>query len=87
MKCHARGCPPLKENSRVCHCAGCHRTFSSLTLFDSHQDWSQGWSSGVACKAPGELGLVRAANGVWWIPESLTALTEKVTRMNQARAA
>lgn len=87
MNCAQFGCPSPEPGSRACHCAGCHRTFSNLTLFDAHQQWDREGAWSLACKDPGALGLVRAGNEVWWTPEALQALTEKVTKMNQARAA
>jgi hypothetical protein len=86
MNCHARGCPPLRPDTAACHCPACHQTFSGLGLFDDHQDWSQGWASGVSCKAPAASGLVWGGSA-WWTPEGLQASTERVGRMHQARAA
>ena len=83
MSCATHGCPALRPGSTACHCAGCHRTFSNLTLFDQHQDWRANLGS-PSCKAPAALGLVRA-NETWWTPEGLQASTERVGRMHQAR--
>lgn len=37
---------------RVCHCGGCHETFSSLSAFDAHQ---RGTTPGQLCKKPEEM--------------------------------
>jgi hypothetical protein len=87
MNCHSRGCPALDPGSRASHCAACHRTFSNLALFDRHQDWGQGWDSGVSCRPPEALGLVRAPNGTWWVPERLEGLTGRLEKMNAMRMA
>jgi len=84
VNCSAFGCPPLRTESTACHCAGCHRTFSNLTLFDRHQDW-QTCPGKLSCQSPEALGLVRAPNGTWWTPEGLKKSTESVGRMHRAR--
>lgn len=87
MNCATKGCPPLREGSRVCHCAACHETFGTLTLFDAHHDVDYNRDPAVLCREPGVLGMVQAENLIWWTPEALSALTERVGKMAEARRA
>ena len=87
MNCHQRGCPALPPGSAACHCAGCHETFGTLTLFDRHHDADYGRSPAILCRAPEGAGMVRAENLTWWTPEALTALTGRLGKMNEARMA
>lgn len=68
--CSQVGCPPLPSRATACHCHGCHQTFGTLTLFDAHQDWAEGWAA-LTCRSPGELGLVLDHHGTWQTPQGL----------------
>ena len=69
--CAGAGCPRLLPQSTACHCHVCHQTFGTLTLFDAHQDWAEGWAS-LSCRRGGQdLGLVLDHNGTWQTPQGL----------------
>jgi hypothetical protein len=37
VNCREKGCPPLPLGGKACHCASCHRTFTTVTAFDMHR--------------------------------------------------
>lgn len=39
-KIRCNGCTSWWTGLSACHCAGCHRTFSSISAFDKHRDGS-----------------------------------------------
>jgi hypothetical protein len=86
VNCYVRKCPPIPPGSTARHCAACHQTFSSLTLFDRHQDW-QACPRKLSCESAEAMGLVQAGNQTWWTPEGLKKSTERVGMMLQARKA
>lgn len=63
MNCATLGCP-TPTGTRMSHCCGCHRTFSSVTAFDRHQTLD----NGNVCHDPETKGLVLRADGVWRCP-------------------
>lgn len=47
----------------VCHCSGCHHTFSGIGLFDKHRRRDQ-------CVDPATMGgELRLVDGIWRYPE------------------
>lgn len=58
-------CGAWWTGTRVAHCGGCHRSFSSTTAFDQHQ---RGGEPGTLCRDPEQVGLVPVAKpyGVLW---------------------
>ncbi len=60
---HGREC--WWTGTRVAHCGGCCRHFSSTTAFDQHQ---RGGKPGALCREPAEVGLAPIAKpyGVLW---------------------
>lgn len=85
--CTARRCPEARGSE--CHCAACHLTFGTLTLFDAHQTVDYDRRPPVICRAAesmrvspaglpvpagsGGLALVRDARGTWQTPAGLAA--------------
>ncbi len=59
------GCGRWWTGTRVAHCGGCCRHFSSTTAFDQHQ---RGGKPGTLCRDPAEVGLVPVTKpyGVLW---------------------
>lgn len=59
------GCGRWWTGTRVAHCGGCCRHFSSTTAFDQHQ---RGGKPGALCRDPAEVGLVPVTKpyGVLW---------------------
>jgi hypothetical protein len=47
---------PTPAGRALCHCAACHRNFTSPSAFTDHQ--TVGPSAGVVCHAPADRGLV-----------------------------
>ena len=68
--CAQAGCPPIPAKATTCHCGACHRTFGTLTLFDAHQEWSEGWAD-LTCMDPEGLGMVQDHRGTWQTPQGL----------------
>ena len=64
MSCLMLGCPPPRDGSRRCHCAGCHLDFSGLTAFDRHQTPN----GDTLCQDPTSRGLIQRPDGVWRTP-------------------
>ena len=61
-KCKARW-----SGLRMCHCRGCHRTFTGLSTYDAH------FTRGVTCGTEAQLrkaGIVTVRPGVWGRTES-----------------
>lgn len=72
---------PAGTSKSACGCSGCGRVFSSLTLFDRHQDWDYDAPAALSCKTPESLGLVLGPNSTWWTPEGLKNSKERTARM------
>ena len=49
---HCGGCTARWTGARMCHCTGCHRTFTGITVFDQHQTTG-------GCRMPRALTEVR----------------------------
>lgn len=66
------GCDAVWTAPGACHCAGCHRTFSGLGLFDRHRT---GYGEHGRCHDPATLTDRSGApvgefrNGMWRGPE------------------
>lgn len=63
------GCTERWSGSAVCHCSGCHRTFTGLTAFDYHQT-EKGCRDPRAVKKP----MRTDGYGRWGWPETEGAL-------------
>lgn len=50
------GCEATWTGLKMCHCAGCHQTFSVLTWFDSHRVRGK-------CKPPDEIKVKSGKDG------------------------
>lgn len=50
------GCEATWTGRNVCHCAGCHNTFSVLTWFDYHRKYGK-------CKDPATLTIRSGKDG------------------------
>jgi hypothetical protein len=70
MTCAEAGCPTILPFATACHCHVCHQTFGTLSLFDAHQDWAEGWAA-LSCRRAQDLGLVQDHNGTWQTPQGL----------------
>ena len=73
-----------------CTCVQCRQTFTSLELFDRHQDvdYTRPHSQMVLCKPPQSLGLSQGPGGTWGTPEGLKTRERRVrllARATQAR--
>lgn len=83
MKC----CADVKPHHY--HCAQCHHTFATLALFDAHQTVNRKrrrkGDSGVSCRHPERLGLVRGYFGVWFEPEALEVLASRISLLKARR--
>lgn len=82
MKC----CEEVKPHHY--HCAQCHYTFATLELFDSHQVVSKRrrkGHSGVSCRHPERLGLVRGYGDTYYTPEALKALASRTSLLKARR--
>jgi hypothetical protein len=64
-----------------CHCGLCHETFSSLTLFDAHQDVDYSRRPAVVCRAPAGLGLVRDYRSTWATPQAAISRQRRALAM------
>ena len=64
MNCLTLDCPRPRDGSRRSHCAGCHRTFTSVSAFDRHQTLNDG----SHCHDPAIRGLIQRPDGVWRHP-------------------
>lgn len=62
------------------HCAGCCRTFGTISGFDSHQRQRR---AGITCTVPD--GLVRDRWGTYRTPEEAAAVEARVDKMKAAR--
>ncbi len=83
----AADCCTLPYKSNLSHCARCHQTFSSLTLFDRHQDVDYGRQPAVLCRAPlSALGLVRDLGGTWCTPQGAVSRQAQSVRLAAARS-
>lgn len=80
-------CCELPFGSNLCHCGACHQTFSGLTLFDSHQAVAYEPPSGVSCKEPEAMGLVRDTSGTWRTPEAAKSLLARMEKLRAGRDA
>jgi len=80
----SKPCCSLPFGSNLNHCAKCHQTFTSLTMFDKHQEVQKG-PGRVLCRPPEALGLVRDTKGVWRTPEGVESLYRRMGMMEQAR--
>lgn len=56
-----------QRGNSTSHCAECHLTFATLSLFEKHR-------RGGVCFSPGP-DLVADDEGVWWTPEGLSNLS------------
>jgi hypothetical protein len=71
MKNTCSGCDNTWTGVNICHCgSGCHRTFSSIALFDAHRAGGEGCQDPasmrfVAGKQAGELRMRLNAHDVW----------------------
>lgn len=56
---------------RTAHCTACHRTFTSVTAFDTHRDVDYRRPAGAegACINPLIRGLVLNDAGYWGVPK------------------
>ena len=52
------GCPQTWTALRACHCSGCHRLFSGLTLFDVHRARGR-------CVDPSDIPGAEYRDGMW----------------------
>jgi hypothetical protein len=52
------GCAAAWAGQDRAHCAHCHMTFDSITVYDGHR-------RGGGCLRPQVLGLVSTKNGIW----------------------
>jgi hypothetical protein len=52
------GCGGRWTGLGVCHCSGCHRTFTGISAFDQHR-------LGGHCENPASRGLVPIARRYW----------------------
>jgi hypothetical protein len=86
MNCVLAECPPILPGSTACHCAACHQTYGTLTLFDAHQDRSAGWGT-TACRLAVDLGLVQDHKGTWQTPEGLIFRARKRESLAERRRA
>jgi hypothetical protein len=57
-------CGAVWSGEDVCHCAGCHGSFATVELFESHRRPTRTRS---LCKQPADLGLA-LVSGVWKLP-------------------
>lgn len=73
------------------HCAQCHYTFATLELFDVHQVVNyrrrRKGHSGVSCRHPERLGLVKGYHDAWYTPEALEALASRISLLKSGKAA
>lgn len=54
------GCDTRWNGTAKAHCSGCHRTFSTTKIFDSHRKYYK-------CVDPSSIGL-NLSEGVWSYP-------------------
>jgi hypothetical protein len=59
------GCAATWAGHDRAHCARCHTTYDSITLYDSHR-------AGRRCIRPQVLGLASTKNGIWTAAASTT---------------
>lgn len=85
MNCVQAGC--REPRPAECHCARCHETFGTLTMFDAHQDVDHDTRPAVSCREPGTLGAVTDARGTWQTPAGLISRARNAERLRAARAA
>ncbi len=64
MRC--RQCGKDWSGLKMCHCSRCHRTFSTLAVFDAHQPASTGWD----CQDPAKNKFVTDDRGIWKYPKT-----------------
>jgi hypothetical protein len=83
-RCTTLECRALPAKSQRCHCAACHRTFTSASAFDRHQALDGGT---VVCRDPATRGLVRRADGIWARPGHLADMVITTRRSVDRRAA
>ena len=57
------GCDNTWTGLTMCHCARCHRTFSGIRLFDTHQTRAAKCLDPLMLSVKGEP--LRLVNGVW----------------------
>jgi hypothetical protein len=81
----SKDCCSLPAGSNLNHCAGCHQTFSSLAMFDRHQEKDYSRRPVVSCKPPEALGLVRDTWGTWRTPEAAESLAGRMEKLREAR--
>ena len=64
-------CRTRWDGLKFCHCAICHRSFTTVANFDRHQPASTG------CADPADVGLVQSTRsaGVWCRPGSEKEIT------------
>lgn len=66
--------------SRICHCEGCHQTFTGEKPFDAHR---RGHGGTRRCATPREmvaLGLCQGTDGRWHRPAGLdSCLSDETT--------
>jgi len=81
--CAGLGC--LAPRGVMCHCGGCHETFSNITLFEDHQSFTPVFH----CRpvADWSAGLVQDEEGVWWTPEGLVSKARNVERLQASKQA
>jgi hypothetical protein len=78
-------CPATWTGTSACHCAGCHQTFVSATLFDAHR--AQYGERGV-CRRPADLTYTsgsRAGEPVMFFREGMWRGPEMTEEQKLAR--
>ncbi len=80
-------CCTLPVGSNLSHCSKCHQTFSSLTLFDKHQDVDYDRTPAVVCKTRlTALGLVKDLGGTWCTPDAAISRQAQSVRLAMTRS-
>lgn len=62
------GCDNRWSGTSMAHCAGCHRTFTTVGNFDKHRSGSRSGHAAGECSDPADRGLVENARGQWSAP-------------------
>jgi hypothetical protein len=78
----------MQEAMSSHQCGRCLEKFTSLELFDKHQDVDYKRKPVIICIRPESLGMVRAHNESWTTPEGalrLAALAGRARLMREAK--